>query len=91
MNKVELIEKIVEKTKHSKAEAARVLEAVLESITETLANEEDIILVGFGTFLVKKRAARMGRNVKTGEAIQIPAKTVPAFKAGKSLKEAVNK
>jgi DNA-binding protein HU-beta len=73
----------------TKAAAQRACEAVFESITKTLARGEDVTITGFGTFRVAKRAAREGRNPKTGEKIQIAASTKPKFRAGKALKEAV--
>ena len=74
----------------SRADATKAVDAVLESVTQTLAGGGGVSLVGFGTFSVKARAARMGRNPRTGEAIHIKASNVPGFKAGKALKEAVN-
>ncbi len=74
----------------SKASAARALEAMVESVTGALKSGDSLTLVGFGTFSVRKREARAGRNPTTGEAIQIKAANVPAFKAGKALKEALN-
>ena len=74
----------------SKASAARALEAMVDSVTGALKNGDSLTLVGFGTFSVRKREARAGRTPKTGEAIQIKAANVPAFKAGKALKEALN-
>lgn len=90
MNKAELIDSIAEKVDLSKADAGRALEAVLDTITDTLKNEGQVTLVGFGTFTVKKRAARKGRNPKTGEEVDIKAANVPGFKAGKGLKDALN-
>ncbi len=90
MNKGELIESVATKAGMSRADATKAVDAVLDSVTETLAGGGSISLVGFGTFTVKPRAARMGRNPRTGEAIQIKASNVPGFKAGKALKEAVN-
>ncbi|RLA04041.1 MAG: DNA-binding protein HU, partial [Gammaproteobacteria bacterium] len=75
----------------SKASAGRALDSMLSSITGALSNGDSVSLVGFGTFSVKERAARTGRNPQTGATIQIKAATVPGFKAGKALKEAVNK
>lgn len=89
MNKTELIEKISDKTDLAKTVASGALEAVLDSITESLSNGDSVAIAGFGTFSAKERAARMGRNPKTGESIQIAESRVPAFKAGKLLKEAV--
>lgn len=74
----------------SKASAARALEAMVDSVTGALKSGDSLTLVGFGTFSARKREARAGRNPKTGEAIQIKAANVPAFKAGKALKEALN-
>jgi len=90
MNKGELIESVATKAGMSRADATKAVDAVLDSVTQTLAGGGSISLVGFGTFTVKARAARMGRNPRTGEAIQIKASNVPGFKAGKALKEAVN-
>jgi DNA-binding protein HU-beta len=90
MNKGELIEAVAGAADMSRAEATRAVDAVLESVTRTLAGGGSVSLVGFGTFSVKARAARMGRNPRTGEAIQIKASNVPGFKAGKALKDAVN-
>ena len=90
MNKAQLTESIANSTDLSKASAGRALDAVIESITKALQNSEAITLVGFGTFSVRNRAARMGRNPRTGEEIHIRASRVPAFKAGKALKDAIN-
>ncbi len=90
MNKSELIDHIAESADITKAAAARALDATVESITESLQNAESVSLVGFGTFLVRERAARTGRNPQTGAAMQIAAAKVPAFKAGKALKDALN-
>ena len=81
---------VAESADISKAAATRAVESALEAITQSLSNGEPVALVGFGTFLVRERAARAGRNPKTGEAIQIAAAKVPAFKAGKALKDALN-
>lgn len=89
MTKEELIEAIVKKTAIAKKDAAEALSTVLEEITNTLAKGGEVVLTGFGSFKVGKRAAREGRNPKTGEKIQIPAMKTPKFKAGKGLKEAV--
>ena len=91
MNKSELIDAIASEADISKASAGRALDSMLSSITGALSNGDSVSLVGFGTFSVKQRAARTGRNPQTGAAIQIKAATVPGFKAGKALKEAVNK
>ena len=90
MNKSELIEQISDAADISKADAGRALEAALEAIAESLKNAEPVSLVGFGTFAVRERAARTGRNPQTGETIQISASRSPAFKAGKALKDALN-
>ena len=90
MNKSELIDAIASEADISKASAGRALDSMLGSITGALSNGDSVSLVGFGTFSVKQRAARTGRNPQTGAAIQIKAATVPGFKAGKALKEAVN-
>jgi DNA-binding protein HU-beta len=90
MNKGELIEAVASSANLSRADATKAVDAILDSITNTLAKGSAVSLVGFGTFSVKSRAARMGRNPRTGESIQIPASNVPGFKAGKALKDAVN-
>ncbi len=90
MNKSELIDAIAAAADLPKASAGRALDAVIDSITESLKKGDPVALVGFGTFAVKHRAARAGRNPQTGETIQIKAANVPGFKAGKALKEAVN-
>lgn len=89
MNKSELIDALAAKAGISKAAAGVALDAVLASVTETLQNGDSVALVGFGTFSVKERAARTGRNPKTKEPIKIAATKVPSFKAGKTLKDAV--
>ena len=91
MNKAELIAAVAEKTGMSKKDTDAVIAATLGTITEALAEDEKVQLVGFGSFEVKKRAARTGRNPKTKEAIEIAASRVPQFKAGKALKDAVDK
>ena len=90
MNKQELIENIAGSADITKAAAARALDSVVDSITDSLKKGDSVVLVGFGTFSVRDRAARTGRNPQTGQEIQIAAARVPAFKAGKALKEAVN-
>jgi len=90
VNKSELVDAIASGADISKASAARALDAVIDTITETLRKGDQVTLVGFGTFSVKDRAARTGRNPQTGAAIQIPAARIPGFKAGKGLKDAVN-
>jgi len=89
MNKIELIELIAEKAELTKALATRALEAVLEGIAVSLRKGDPVVLVNFGTFTVKQRAAREGRNPQTGEKIKIKAAKVVGFKAGKALKENV--
>lgn len=91
MNKSELVEFLVEKAKLSKAEAGRVLDTVIEGIQHGLKKTKEVALVGFGTFKVVDKAAREGRNPKTGEKIKIAAKRAVSFKAGKGLKESVAK
>ncbi|MDD2400881.1 MAG: HU family DNA-binding protein [Clostridia bacterium] len=91
MNKTDLVSMVAEKAEMKKKDAEKALSAVLASIEETLAKGEKVQLVGFGTFEVRARAARTGRNPLTGEELKIPATNVPAFKAGKALKEAVAK
>lgn len=89
MNKAELIEAIAGETGLSKKEAGNALEATLDSITNALKAGDTIQLIGFGTFSVKERKARVGRNPQTGEEIQIQASKVPHFAAGKALKDAL--
>lgn len=90
VNKSELIDAIAASADIPKAAAGRALDAVVESVTDALKNGDQVALVGFGTFAVKERAARTGRNPRTGEALEIAAAKVPSFKAGKALKDAVN-
>ncbi|MFT4769810.1 MAG: DNA-binding protein HU-beta [Glaciecola sp.] len=90
MNKSDLIDAIASAADINKSDAGRALDAVVDSITDTLKRGDQVSLVGFGTFSVKHRAARDGRNPQTGETIKIKASNVPGFKAGKALKEAVN-
>lgn len=90
MNKSELIESIASSSDLSKASAGRTLDSMIEAVTKALKKGDTVTLVGFGTFSVRKRAARMGRNPKTGEAIKIKASKVPGFKPGKALKDAIN-
>ncbi len=90
MNKSELIDRIADSSDISKAAAARALDAMVGAIEDSLKNGESVSLVGFGTFLVRDRAPRTGRNPQTGATIQIAAAKVPAFKAGKALKDALN-
>ena len=91
MNKAELIQAAAYKADVSKKDAEAVLTAALDAIIAAMAEGEKVQLVGFGSFEVKKRAARLGRNPKTKEAIEIPASVVPTFKAGKAMKDAVAK
>jgi len=90
MNRKELIEALAAKTESTKADAERNVGAMIDIISDTLKKGDSLLLVGFGTFEVRKRAARTGRNPKTGEALKIKAAKVPAFKAGATLKAAVN-
>lgn len=89
MNKSELIDAIAEKGGLSKADAGKALDATIASVTEALKAGDTVTLVGFGTFGVKERAARTGRNPQTGATLEIKASKVPSFKAGKGLKDAV--
>ncbi len=89
MTKSELISALSEKAELSKKDADTALNAFVDIVTTTLKKGGEVALTGFGTFSVKKRAARMGRNPQTGESIKIKAATVPKFKAGKNLKESV--
>ncbi|MNM35019.1 DNA-binding protein HU [compost metagenome] len=91
VNKAELITSISEKSKLTKKDAEAALKGFIESVQEALANGEKVQLVGFGTFETRERAAREGRNPRTKETIQIPASTVPVFKAGKEFKDTVSK
>ncbi len=90
MNKAELIDAIADSADLSKASAGRALDAALDTITNSMKKGDTVTLVGFGTFSVRKRAARSGRNPRTGETINIQAAKVPAFKPGKALKDALN-
>ena len=90
MNKAELVMAIAEKTQMTKKDSEAALLAALEAMTEALADGERVQLVGFGSFEVKTRAERLGRNPQTGEEVTIPAGKSPVFKAAKSLKDAVN-
>ena len=90
MNKGELIDVVADDAGLSKADATRAVDAVITAITKALKKGDQVALVGFGTFAVKERAARQGRNPRTGETIQIAASHVPGFKAGKALKDAIN-
>lgn len=90
MNKSDLIDAVAAQADISKADASRAVDAVVDSITNALKKGDKVSLVGFGVFSVRKRAARQGRNPKTGQSIKIPAGKTPGFKAGKALKDAVN-
>ncbi len=90
MNKSQLIDKIAEGADISKAAAGRALDSFIDSVSEALKEGDSVALVGFGTFSVRERAARSGRNPQTGETIQIEAANIPSFKAGKALKDSVN-
>jgi DNA-binding protein HU-beta len=89
MNKTELVNTVATQAELTKNDATKAVDALIETISSALAKEEKIQLIGFGTFEVRERAARTGRNPQTGEEIQIPASKIPAFKPGKELKEAV--
>ena len=89
MNKTELINAIAAEAEMSKKDAGKALDAFVEVVTKSLKNDEKVQLIGFGTFEVRERAARKGHNPQTGEEIQIQAAKVPAFKAGKALKETI--
>ena len=91
MNKAELIAAIAAKTGETKKTAEKLVNAFVETVTEALTEGDKVQLVGFGSFEVRKRAARKGRNPQTKEEIKIPASKAPVFKAGKALKETVNK
>lgn len=90
MNKSELIDAIAERSGLTKADTTKALNGFIEAVSDAMKQGDDVVLVGFGTFSVKDRAARTGRNPKTGEALEIAASKVPSFKAGKGLKDAVN-
>ena len=91
MNKTELIAAVAEKTAMSKKDSEKAVNALFDAVTEALVKGEKVQLVGFGTFDVKERAAHMGRNPRTKEAMEIPASRVAGFKVGKALKDAVAK
>ncbi len=91
MNKTELISKVAERAELTKKDTEKVVNEVFDVISEQLAKDDKVQLIGFGTFEVRERAAREGRNPSTGEVIKIEATKVPAFKAGKALKEKVKK
>lgn len=90
MNKSELINSVAETADISKAHAGKAVDGVIESIKDALAEGDTVTLIGFGTFTVRERAARVGRNPRTGERLDIKAANVPVFKPGKALKDAVN-
>ena len=90
MNKAELIDMVASTADLSKAKATTIVDAVLTGITDSLKKGDTVTFVGFGTFSVSERAARTGRNPRTGEAITIRASRIPKFKAGKALKDAIN-
>lgn len=90
MNKGDFVGHVSDAAELSKADAARAVDAMIDTITKALKKGDTVTLVGFGTFSVRKRAARQGRNPQTGDAIKIKASRNPAFKAGKALKDAVN-
>lgn len=89
MNKTQLVSRVAEITGLSNAAAGQSLDAVIQGVTESLKKSESVAITGFGTFVTKDRAARMGRNPQTGEPMEIKAARVPGFKAGKVLKDAV--
>ena len=90
MNKAELVQAVADATDLNKAEAGRAVDAVIDAITAALKQEDTVSLVGFGTFAVKSRAERQGRNPQTGDTITIKAAKIPSFKPGKALKDAVS-
>lgn len=89
MNKTDLINAVADKADISKADAGRAIDAFFEVVGKALKKKDKVALVGFGTFLVRERAARTGRNPKTGDPLKIKASKTPAFKAGKALKDAI--
>ncbi|NLT12210.1 MAG: HU family DNA-binding protein [Clostridiaceae bacterium] len=91
MNKTDLIDAVAQATALTKKESEAAINATLDAIVDALSKDEKVVLVGFGTFETKKRAARKGRNPSTGEPMNIPASTAPVFKAGKGMKDKVNK
>ena len=90
MNKTELISAVADKAGLSKKDSEKAVNAVVDAITEALKSGDKVQLIGFGSFEVKERAARSGRNPKTNEEIEIPASKVPQFKAGKAFKDAIS-
>ena len=91
MNKTELIDAIAKETGLSKKDSGKAIDAFVDTVTKALKKKDKVQLIGFGTFETAKRAARTGKNPQTGAAIKIPASVAPKFKAGKALKDAVNK
>ena len=91
MNKADLISVMAEKSGMTKKDSEKALNAFIEAVEEALVERDKVQLVGFGTFEVRERSSRKGRNPQTGEEIDIPAASVPAFKAGKALKDSINK
>lgn len=91
MNKAELIDNISKLSRQTKTEVEKSLEAFIEIVSKSISSDEEVKLIGFGTFGVSERKARVGRNPQTGDEIQIPARKVPVFRAGKELKNVVNK
>ncbi len=89
MNKSQLVEVIAKKVDISKVKAGEIVDTIMQAITQALKNGDSVTLIGFGSFTTAKRAARVGRNPKTGKEIKIPATTTPKFRSGKALKEAV--
>ncbi len=89
MTKMQIVDMVAEKSGTTKAAGARAVDAFVEAVTKALSKGEKVVLTGFGTFEVRQRAARMGRNPQTGAPLHIPATKTPAFKAGKGLKDAV--
>ncbi|ADL06895.1 HU family DNA-binding protein [Thermosediminibacter oceani] len=91
MNKAELVSVMAEKSGLTKKDSEKALNAFIEAVSEALSKRDKVQLVGFGTFEVRERSQRKGRNPQTGEEIDIPAASIPAFKAGKALKDSINK
>lgn len=91
MNKADLVSAMAEKSGLTKKDAEKALNAFIDSVTEALSKKDKVQLVGFGTFEVRERSARKGRNPQTGEEIDIPAANIPVFKAGKALRDGINK
>ena len=89
MNKAQLVDAVAKESSLTKADAANAVNAVIKSISDSLATGDSVMLIGFGTFSIRERAARTGRNPRDGKPIDIPASKIPAFKAGKALKDAV--